>query len=120
MTSKWQGLSDLMAHDGSYKQYRAAITTARRQPPFIPYPGVHLTDLTFTADGNKDVLENGSINLSKRQQVHSVIASCLAGRSVRYPFASLPGIAKLMEASPRLSEDELYRMSLEREPRVKR
>jgi len=25
-------------------------------PPFIPYLGIHLTDLTFIGEGNKDVI----------------------------------------------------------------
>ena len=69
--------------------------------------------------GNKDVVD-GRINLAKRQQVHAVLASCLAGRRVRYPFGALPGIARLLEATPRLSEDELYSNSLLREPRKPR
>jgi len=119
LIAKWEALAALMSHDGSYRSYRAALSMARRHPPFIPYLGVHLTDLTFLGDGNKDVLPDGQINLSKRQQVHTVLTSCLSGRSVRYPFASLPGLAKLLEAAPRLSEDEAYAKSLKIEPRGK-
>ena len=113
----WAALSRLMSHDGSYHEYRLALAAARRSPPFIPYLGVHLTDLTFLGDGTKDELD-GSINLRKRQQVHGVLSSCLAGRSAHYPFSALPGIAKLVEATPHLSQDELYRSSLLREPRA--
>ena len=34
-----------------------------------------------------------------------------------YMFAALPGIARLVDAAPRLSEDELYKESLRLEPR---
>ena len=34
-----------------------------------------------------------------------------------YPFAALPGLARLVEAAPRLSDDEQYRLSLQIEPR---
>ena len=113
----WDVLTALMAHDGSYHAYRTALTAARRAPPFVPYLGIHLTDLTFLGDGNKDLVDGGQINLAKRQQVHGVLSACLAGRSVRYPFAALPGLARLVDAAPRLSEAEQYSRSLQREPR---
>ena len=89
----------------------------RHRPPFIPYLGVHLTDLTFVGDGNDDVLPDGAINLGKRQNVHAILSTCLGGRARVYPFSALPGIVRLFEAAPRLSEDELYRQSLHWEPR---
>lgn len=113
----WGDLTKLMAHSGSYHEYRIALAAARRTPPFIPYLGIHLTDLTFLGDGNRDVVDGTKHNLSKRQHVHAVLASCLAGRGVRYPFAALPGLARLMDAAPRLSQDEQYKRSLQREPR---
>ena len=61
---------------------------------------------------------DGKIHVAKRQQVHGVLAACLSGRAIRYPFGALPGIAKLLEAAPRLSQDELYNESLLREPRA--
>ena len=70
-------LTQLMAHNGSHREYRAALAAARRNPPFVPYPGIHLTDLTFVADGNKDVVD-GKLNVGKRQQVAAVAQSMLA------------------------------------------
>ena len=159
----WESLTELMAHDGAHRQYRAALAAARRSPPYVPYLGIHLTDLTFVGDGNKDVVD-GMINVGKRQQVHAIVATALSGKTHRYSLAALPGIARLLEAvrecpasksvihrstvhhpfpltqpfpvssrhrcppspppapalpaqAPRLSEDELYRRSLEIEPR---
>jgi hypothetical protein len=43
--------------------------------------------------------------------------SCLAGRVERYTFSASPRIGLLIEATPRLTEDELYKQSLELEPR---
>lgn len=107
----------LMAHDGSYRQYRAMLSSLRRSPPFVPQLGVHLSDLTFLGEGNKDLVER-KINLGKRQLVHSVLAIVLAGRLAAYPFDALPGIGLLIGAAPRLSEKVLYDTSLALEPRA--
>ena len=71
--SDLEGLSTLMAHASSYKNYRAQIASLRYAPPFIPYIGVHLSDLTFIGDGNKDVTVDGKINLAKRVQVVAIL-----------------------------------------------
>ena len=106
--ASWEALSALMAHDGSYRKYRVDLARARRAPPYVPYLGVHLTDLTFVADGNKDTLAEAAcepgapprelINLGKRQQVHSILQACLSGRTARYTFSALPGLAMLFDA----------------------
>ena len=113
--SDWEALSAFMLQ-GGHKDYRTALAQQRRSPPFIPYLGVHLTDLTFIGEGNKDHVGD-AINLGKRQQVHATIVSCLAGRTERYSFSTLPGLARMLEAAPRRSEEQLYRESLLREPR---
>ena len=105
-----------MSVERAHSEYRDALAAARRSPPFVPYLGVHLTDLTFVGDGNKDSIE-GRINLAKRQQVHAILTTCLSGRIHRYSFSALPGIARLFEAAPRLSDEEQYRTSLRLEPR---
>ena len=111
----WESLSALMLQHG-HKEYRVALAQQRRAPPFIPYLGVHLTDLTFIGEGNKDTIGD-AINLGKRQQVHATISSCLAGRTERYIFSTLPGLSRMLEAAPRRSEEQLYQESLLREPR---
>ena len=52
------------------------------------------------------ILADGKINLAKRQQVHAVLASCLAGKRCKYPFGALPGLKLLFEAAPRLSQSK--------------
>ena len=117
----WEGLQRLMSCGGSYKHYRAALAEVRRRPPFIPYLGVHLTDLVMLGEvlkleGGPSKAE-GKVNLTKRQQVHASIALCLAGRGARYGFAALPGIARMVEGASHMSEEQLYDASLAREPR---
>ena len=114
--STLSGLEQLMSVERAHSEYREALAAVRRAPPFVPYLGVHLTDLTFVGDGNKDLIE-GRINLAKRQQVHAILTTCLSGRTQRYSFSALPGIARLFEAAHRLSDDEQYRESLRLEPR---
>ena len=117
----WEALQRLMSCGGSYKHYRAALAEVRRRPPFIPYLGVHLTDLVMLGEvlkleGGPSKAE-GKVNLTKRQQVHASIALCLAGRGARYGFAALPGIARMVEGASHMSEEQLYDASLAREPR---
>ena len=66
--ASWAALKALMAHDGSHREYRATLAAMRHTPPFVPYLGIHLTDLTFIGEGNKDYVD-GKLNLNKRQQV---------------------------------------------------
>ena len=117
--AEWDSLVELMAHKQSYRAYRSALRSclSPNEPrPYLPYMGVHLTDLTFIGDGNADRV-GSLINVSKRQKVLDVISLCLAGRCARYEFSALPGIGALVDAAKRLSEDALYRESLQREPR---
>jgi hypothetical protein len=124
VAAEWTALSALMSHDRSYRRYRDALrrlTESTPPLPFVPYMGVHLTDLTFIGDGNPDALpasrETPQVNLSKRERVHATLSLCLAGRCVRYGFAALPGVAELLDSATRIGDDALYALSLLREPR---
>ena len=120
----WGALRVLMAPDRSYRSYRAALAVSQQRPPFIPYLGVHLTDLTFLCSGSPDFLSNQGVgenlvgeNLAKRQKAHSIIHTCLTGQTRHFSFSALPGIALIFGAASRLTQDAQYKLSLEIEPR---
>ena len=114
----------LMSVEGSFKAYRTAF--ASTAPPLIPYMGVYLQDLTFIEQGNPDEI-NGLVNWEKRVLVSSALEAIQ--RYQRTPFRRPQEaeqrrrgppphvVAHFIATHPRLSEDELYRMSLEVEPR---
>ena len=50
-------------------------------------------------------------------QAHAVITSCLAGRVERYPMSESAALEQLIRAAPQLTNEELYKQSLQIEPR---
>jgi hypothetical protein len=85
----------------------------------LPLPslsGVYLKDLTFIEDGNPDTLA-GLINFSKRMLLYKAIADMQQYQLKPYPFLADPEIANLIHGMPKFDENELYSISLEREPR---
>lgn len=114
----------LMNVEGSFKHYRAAFANA--SPPLIPYMGVYLQDLTFIEQGNPDEI-NGLINWEKRVLVSNVLEAIQ--RYQRTPFRRPQEaeqrrrgppphvVAHFIATHPRMSEDDLYKLSLEVEPR---
>ena len=98
------------------KEYRNALHIAT--PPCIPYLGVHLQDLTFIEDGNEDNLDNNYINFSKRRLFAEVIRQLRFLQQADYQLVSVPHIQDfLKESGGAVSDDEMYKMSLEAEPR---
>ena len=70
--AEWEALRELMSHKCRYKEYRADVCRQQAAPPFIPYLGIHLSDLTFLGDGNPDEVD-GLLNFSKRQHAAQVL-----------------------------------------------
>ncbi len=75
-----------MNTQGSYRQYRRMLEDS--STPIVPYLGVHLTDLTFLADGNVDTLPNGHVHFHKRRMELGVIKDVL--RHQNFPCADAP------------------------------
>jgi hypothetical protein len=77
---------------------------------------VHLSDLTFIEDGNPDTI-NGLINFTKRRLVFRVISDVSRYQQNAYNLHPVPQIIALLSNLDTKKDDELYELSLKREPR---
>jgi hypothetical protein len=116
----FDALVELMAATKSFKVYREAL--AAEIPPCIPYLGLCLTDLTFIEEGNPDNIthpegpKNKLINFKKREKLFKVISDIQQYQNWKYP--EMQGEKNsILEELPRNEEEQLYGMSLLREPR---
>ncbi len=114
-------LGTLMKPERNFKDYRAAIVSSAGKP-WIPYLGLHLTDLTFVDDGNTTWIgsNNNLVNLQKAamsaQCVRTVLDSCKVDF---YGIRPMNSIQKLLlnVGNSVFDENEVYRLSLLREAR---
>ncbi|GAM17522.1 hypothetical protein SAMD00019534_006970 [Acytostelium subglobosum LB1] len=110
----YTSLEKLMNSTGSYKTYRQALKAATN--PCLPYLPVILSDLTFMEDGNPDMIGN-LINFQKRELIYRAISEVQTTQQVKYDFPIVEPIHTLLLELPSSSSDELYQLSLMREPR---
>jgi len=110
----YNSFEKLMNSSGSYKNYRAAFKSTTY--PAVPYLPVILSDLTFMEDGNPDKIGH-LINFQKRELICRVISEIQACQQVKYDFPIVEPIHTLLSELPSSSPDELYQLSLLREPR---
>ena len=82
----------------------------------LPKRGVHLSDLTFIEDGNKDLV-GGLINFTKRRLLYRVIADLRSYQQNAYNLVHVPQITALLDTLPLVDDDRLYEISQELEPR---
>ena len=118
LPKKWSELQteleEMMSSQGSYRNYRGYLGSAN--PPVIPYMGVHLSDLVFIEDGNPDKL-GGLINFEKRRLVCKVITQLQSYQQNAYNLEAVPRIIQVLSKPINETDDNLYQLSLEREPR---
>ena len=104
-----------MSRDLNFNNFRLELK--KSNPPLIPYLGVYLTDLTFIAEGNPDFLPGGLINFNKRRLGAEVILEIQQYQTGLYCLEEVPKIQEYLRNNPILDEDELYKISLQIEPR---
>lgn len=110
----FEGLNDILASTGNYKNYRRLLGTI--DLPALPYLGsyllhkrfnyeiaVFLRDLTFIEvkfvlenslkfqDGNKDLRTNGHVNFEKMSMLSSVFSHVQRFQTQPYNFVEIPG-----------------------------
>jgi len=116
---KYEEIKKIKDPQESYKHYRNLL--ANSTPPCIPHIGILLTDLVFIEDGNKDIIEPGLINFHKRRLTINNILSFNLHQTTPYNFHKVDIIQdylkKELEALEKLTDQELYAMSLKIEPR---
>lgn len=106
--------SSILDTDGSWAGYRKRLALAT--PPLIPHLGIHLTDLVFIEEGNKDT-DGGLINFAKRRLLHQTISQIQQFQQTSY---SLQPVHQIQELLLKIRPDDsraLMKISLEREPR---
>ncbi|KNC54398.1 cell division control protein [Thecamonas trahens ATCC 50062] len=107
----------------NYKQLRAALR--KSNPPAVPYLGMFLTDLTFVEDGLPAYIDAADaapsprlINFTKLRKVATVIRGIQLFQHEPYSFVEVPALARFLrhDLHP-LTDDDMYRLSLDIEPR---
>jgi ACT domain-containing protein len=77
---------------------------------------VFLTDLIFIEDGNKDNV-NDMVNFDKRRKIAKIIQNLRIYQSGVYKFKVVDEFVDLMKKFEIVQEKEIYKISLEIEPR---
>lgn len=110
----YQHLKSVVNPDGNYKELRTALQTCPL--PCLPYVGIFLTDLVFIDDGNQNEV-SGLINFTKRRQTATVISLVQSFQKEPYCFEAVVPIQEMIKDAQLLTPDELFDLSLQREPR---
>ena len=107
----------LMSPRQNSANYKAALAAAAA--PAIPYLGLYLSQLTFIEEGNPPRL-HGLINFKKCRLISKVIVNLLQYQvGKRYNFVPLDSIRDMLSTlTASETDDELYELSLKREPRM--
>ncbi|XP_026480940.1 ras-specific guanine nucleotide-releasing factor 2-like [Ctenocephalides felis] len=112
-------LQRVVSSDGRFRVLRDALH--RCDPPCIPYLGLYLTDLSFIEEGTPDFTPDGLLNFSKMRMIAHVIREIRHFQQTPYKIENIPKVTNyLLDASLLLDDDELYRLSLQIEPRTSR
>jgi son of sevenless-like protein len=111
----YDDLNMYISSDNNFKYLREK--TSKQDPPILPYIGLFLTDMTFCDDGNPNML-NGKINFSKRMKMASIIKEIQKLQGGVFELNIDPTAQSLLaKLEKRLTDEELYDLSLAREKR---
>lgn len=100
--------------DGSFSAYRSTLLSSA--PPLIPYLGIHLTDLTFIEEGNRD-MQAHLINFAKRRLLYQTISALQNFQQTGYNLQSVRQIQDIIANLKAGEVRDLFKLSLMREPR---
>eukprot|EP01102_Stenamoeba_stenopodia_P009133 TRINITY_DN2679_c0_g1_i1.p1 TRINITY_DN2679_c0_g1~~TRINITY_DN2679_c0_g1_i1.p1 ORF type:complete len:917 (-),score=231.43 TRINITY_DN2679_c0_g1_i1:139-2889(-) len=105
----YEQLCDLASLDGNHGAYRLAIQ--RASPPYIPYQGLYLKDLTFIEE-KPTVMDNDHINFGKLNHLAKIVSSVQHAQEVPYKNLNTdPSIQALLEDLTVLDEATIYQLS---------
>ncbi|ORY07992.1 ras GEF [Basidiobolus meristosporus CBS 931.73] len=114
-----ENLRRITDHTRNYSEYRKQLKES--PPPCLPFLGIYLTDLTFTDDGNRSFRRNNQvINFNKHVKTVRIIQE-VQHFQVPYNLADVVELQDYLnreiEACSGWDPNELYELSLKREPR---
>lgn len=115
---EWEELQAKISADNNSRIYREMLRQATL--PVMPYLGLYLTDITFIEDGNPDFLEvdgENLINFKKRELIYRVIDEIQRYQQTPYKTQVDPTVLSALQELPFNNDDDLYALSLQREPR---
>lgn len=117
----WNSITALTSTNDNFAMMRNTLKKA--VGPVVPYLGLFLTDITFIQDGNPDCIPgtgNQYINFHKLRTVGTVILSLQMFQQVIYNCTNNTSqlIKEFVHYTEPLDEKELYRLSLEIEPKA--
>ncbi|XP_075210397.1 ras-specific guanine nucleotide-releasing factor 1-like [Lycorma delicatula] len=112
-------LQAIVSSDGRFRNLRDALH--RCDPPCIPYLGMYLTDLSFIEEGTPNFTDEGLLNFSKMRMIAHVIREIRHFQQTPYKIDLITKVTNyLLDSSLLLDDDDLYKMSLQIEPRTSR
>jgi son of sevenless-like protein len=109
-------LTDLVNPKKSYAALRS--TTKDGGVPCMPYIGMHLTDVLFIEDGNKDKTKDGLINFTKRRLLGGVIRDIQVYQQMPYDLQEQPMLRTRLQTLKFRDLDYLLDVSQTLEPPV--
>eukprot|EP01124_Arcella_intermedia_P024228 TRINITY_DN4030_c0_g1_i1.p1 TRINITY_DN4030_c0_g1~~TRINITY_DN4030_c0_g1_i1.p1 ORF type:complete len:867 (-),score=256.52 TRINITY_DN4030_c0_g1_i1:1470-3713(-) len=114
-------LKDLMQHQEPTNSFGFLRSVMEKQEHIIPYLGVFLSDLSIAYEGKptKLVLDNGTkvINFAKYRNVSTKLTKLVGFQGGLFNVAIREPLFSFLFELTHLKEEELYQLSLEREPR---
>jgi len=122
ITENWEILMDIMGPMNAFKKLRTTIEESG--PTALPYIGMYLSDLTFMEDGNQnELIREGNppiklINFTKHFMIYRAIDQLLKYKtSAKFNIQKHDPIYTFLYELPVLPEEDLYQLSMMREPR---
>ncbi|KAJ8014190.1 hypothetical protein DPEC_G00037680 [Dallia pectoralis] len=117
VTKIWNEMTELVSSNGNYCAYRKAFTDSEGFK--IPILGVHLKDLIAVHVVFPDWVDDNKVNIVKMQQLYFTFNELVSLQSATSQVEPNMDLIYLLTLSLDLyyTEDEIYELSLLREPR---
>lgn len=111
----FEAVKCIISREAGFRAYRTKL----KQTPFpkVPYIGLYLTDATFIEDGNPRLIEN-LINFQKFRLMALGVAKTIGEyQKIKYNFTPIPELQDCIKKGSTMTEDDMYKKSLEIEER---
>ncbi|KAG5266797.1 hypothetical protein AALO_G00236320 [Alosa alosa] len=117
VTKIWNEMTELVSSNGNYCSYRKAFNESEGFK--IPILGVHLKDLIAVHVVFPDWVETSKVNIVKMQQLYMTFRELVSLQSAQAQVEPNMDLIHLLTLSLDMyyTEDEIYELSLVREPR---